>query len=78
MLTLKKDFITKDDAGKSYNAVTLEYTATMSGQDYHFKQLFCVVDTTVYLVTFSGPEALYQTHTDAINKAIESFTLVNK
>ena len=78
MVSLKKDFITKNTAGKSFSAVTLEYTATMSGQAYHFKQLFCVVDTTVYLVTFSAPQALYETQTAAIDKAIESFTLVTK
>ena len=75
MVSLKKDFIVKDQNGKSYNAVVLEYTATVSGQAYHFKQLFCAKDTTMYLVTFSAPEALYETHKDAIDSCLSSFTL---
>ena len=78
VVELKKDFITKDASGKSHNAVTVEYTATVSGQAYHFKQLFFVNDTTVYLVTFSAPEGLYDTHIDAINKCIASFTPIVK
>ena len=74
-VSLKKDFIVKDSGGKSYNAVVIEYTATVSGQNYHFKQLFCAKDTTMYLVTFSAPEALYETHTEAIEKCLTSFTL---
>ena len=75
MVALKKDFIVKDQKGKSYTAVTLEYTATVSGQAYHFKQLFCSVGTTMYLVTFSAPQALYDTHTEAIDNCLTSFTL---
>lgn len=75
LVTLKKDFIVKDSAGKSYNAVIIEYTAIVSGQNYHFKQLFCAKNTTMYLVTFSAPEALYETHTEAIDKCLGSFTL---
>ena len=75
MVTLKKDFIVKDQNGKSYTAVTLEYTATVSGQAYHFKQLYCALGQTMYLVTFSAPEALYQTHAEAIDNGIASFTL---
>lgn len=78
VVELKKDFITKDANGKSHNSVTVEYTATVSGQAYRFKQLFFVNDTTVYLVTFSAPEGLYDTHVDAINKCIASFTPVVK
>ncbi len=75
LVNLKKDFIVKDSSGKSYNAVVIEYTATVSGQNYHFKQLFCAKDTIMYLVTFSAPEALYETHTEAIDKCLGSFTL---
>lgn len=78
VVELKKDFITKDSKGKSYNSVTVEYTAVVSGQDYHFKQLFFVNGTTVYLITFSAPEGLYNTHVDAINKCIASFTPIVK
>jgi len=75
LIELKKDVITKDTNGKSYSAVTVEYTATVSGQAYHFKQLFCANGTTMYLVTFSVPESLYPQHSDTINHSLTSFTL---
>ncbi len=78
LVNLKKDFIVKDTKGKSYNAVVIEYTATVSNQAYHFKQLFCRKDTTMFLVTFSAPEALYETHTEAIDNCLSSFTLNTK
>ncbi len=78
VVELKKDHITKDASGKSHNAVTVEYTATVSSQAYHFKQLFFANGTTVYLVTFSAPQKLYDTHTEAIDNAIASFTPVIK
>lgn len=73
-----EDIIIKDTENNSYSAVCVEYTATISKQAYHFKQLFCLKGTTMYIVTFSSPKALYQTHKDAFNKSILSFTLVTK
>lgn len=75
---LDEDLIIKDSKGKSYNAVCVTYTATVSDMEYRFKQLFCKKDTTMYIVTFSAPDALYETHKDAFEKSILSFTMVAK
>ena len=75
---LDEDIILKDSNGKSYNAVCATYSATVSDMDYRFKQLYCRLGTTMYIVTFSAPDALYETHKDAFEKSMLSFTLVVK
>ena len=71
----KDDIIVKDNKGNSYNAVSVTYTATVSGMNYYFKQLFCQKDTTMYIVTFSSPDAFYETHKESFEKAFTSFAL---
>ena len=58
-----------------HNAYTVEYTETISSNDYKIKQAFLSVNSLIYVITYTSTPANYAKHLDDVNKMIEMFEL---
>ncbi len=54
-------------------ALKVSYTATVTDIPYHFMQVFCIHNGTVYTFTYTAHQSLYGQHLEDVDAMLQSF-----